>query len=264
LRHAAFGGTRSPGTTHPHSCYRRDASPNGSATGGRRQLEGWQGLPQGRVGGQAPAHSAGLCCLPQAGCAFCWRGKWGWVRDSSHRQGQGCPGRFRRRGVTAVPTALRSLPSSMGTGTVPDPSATSNQAFFCFVFFMSIGKLPPPQLLSQPLCLSHTSTAASPVTESQSAAWQRVVIALPRQDWSTTSWLRWQAAMTTHELNKQQEEQLFKIINNNKKSPTPAKLQPPLALATASTSPVLASCRNRTTAACVLTHLRLPSDRATG
>lgn len=54
-----------------------------------------------------------------------------------------------------------------------------------------------------------------PITKSQLAACQHlvevqsVVIALPRHDWSKTSWLSWKDAMTTHELNKQQEEQLF-------------------------------------------------------
>lgn len=144
---------------------------------------------------------------------------------------------------------------------MPNPIATKPFGFFC----MNVRKQ-TPQLPPRPLYCK------LPHSKSQLAAWEpsvevrSVVIALPRQDWSKTSWLHWKAAMTTHGLNKQQE-QLFAMIIIKiiiKINPTPAKLQHPFALTAAGASLVLASCRNWTTAACVLMSLFLSSDRATG
>lgn len=114
--------------------------------------------------------------------------------------------------VTAVPAPEPTLWQGDGDSPQPPVLPVTKPVFF---FFHKHKKIETPQLPSQPLCLSYTSTAAPPITKSQLAACQHsvevqsVVIALPRQDWSKTSWLHWKAAMTTHELNKQQEEQLF-------------------------------------------------------
>lgn len=109
--------------------------------------------------------------------------------------------------VSVVPSALQH---QKGTQMAPVPPVTKLWGEGWGVFEHKKVKaqscLPGPAVSVTPL---------QPITKSQLAACQHsvevqnVVIALPRHDWSKTSWLSWKDAMTTHELNKQQEEQLF-------------------------------------------------------
>lgn len=168
--------------------------------------------PQGYAASRKPAVlSAGVGIragfgIPHAGRAEgAWAGSQGACNCSTHRPPE--------------PTLWQ------GDGDSPQPAVPPVTKPFCLLVFLhEHEKIETPQLPSQPLCLSYTITAAPPITKSQLAACQHsvevqsVVIALPRQDWSKTSWLRWKAAMTTHELTKQQEEQLFYIIIIKKKA----------------------------------------------
>lgn len=138
----------------------------GRRRGGRGSPKAWlvawlRGTPQGYVASREPAVLA-------AGVGI-------WAGFGIPHAGRAEGARAGSRGaVTAVPTALQSPPCSKATGTVPDPSATSNRAFF---FFFLLLFLHGPRKIESPPCSPGPSVQVTPLQlcrPSPNLSWQLV------------------------------------------------------------------------------------------